>query len=555
MSGAGEDDLDLWAQLDPKSGERIWRTNLTAASDTQAKNLYVKSPAVIPIVFLPGIMGTNLKTRGQTNVAWRPPNTVAGKISSAFTWMWRGPKTRQIMLDMRAVEVDSDGPIRTGDSGLSEALAKQRGWGSVMASSYHPVMALMQKSLNAIASFNAGTPMKSPRAGATVRNDWKKSGMIPPAEYGEQFGLPALTEAELIRAAHYLFPVWCAGYNWLQSNFTSGADVKNYIENTVLAHYREKNIPAKKVILVTHSMGGLVGRSLTELHKYKNVLGVVNGVQPATGAPAFYHHARCGYEGAEQVVLGRNAGEVVAVIGNAPGALELAPTFDHDNGKPWLFLHDTKTNKVTRLPSGKNPYAEIYTNPAWYGLVPQENSRYLDLSKKSSGPETSSRGPFVKNVTDVATFHKKIAGKYFSPTYAHYGAESTRHSWESIEWHGDLSLIGKGYQDDENGTYSNTQGSSGGMGYSVTYTLKGPELKPGSRQGGDGTVPETSGLAPGAAGVKAGVKASFRHGNMGKGGHNTQKGYDHQSSYLDQRAQWATLYSIIKIAQAADWHE
>ena len=42
---------------------------------------------------------------------------------------------------------------------------------------------------------------------------------------------------------------------------------------------------AEKVIVVTHSMGGLVSRSLTEIHQCDKVMGVSHGVQPATGAP------------------------------------------------------------------------------------------------------------------------------------------------------------------------------------------------------------------------------------------------------------------------------
>ncbi|WP_178082614.1 MULTISPECIES: hypothetical protein [Pseudomonas] len=70
-----------------------------------------------------------------------------------------------------------------------------------------------------------------------------------------------------------------------------------------------------------------------------------------------------------------------------------------------------------------------------------------------------------------------------------------------------------------------------------------------SGSGGDGTVPTDSGLAPG----KAGIKASFRQGGKGVGQYNTDKGYEHQHSYNDKRAQWATLYGVIKIAQHADW--
>jgi len=66
---------------------------------------------------------------------------------------------------------------------------------------------------------------------------------------------------------------------------------------------------------------------------------------------------------------------------------------------------------------------------------------------------------------------------------------------------------------------------------------------------GDGTVPEPSGAAPG----KTGVAGSFAHGQGQPGTHNEKFGYEHQDSYNDERAVFATLYGIIKIAQKADW--
>lgn len=297
-----------------------------------------------------------------------------------------------------------------------------------------------------------------------------------------------------------------------------------------------------------------MGRSLTELHRCNKVLGVVNGVQPAIGAPAFYHHARCGYEGAEQMVLGRSAGDVTAVIANAPGALELAPSLDYDNGMPWLFLHDTKTNQVTALPAKKNPYEEIYANPAWYGLVPEENLKYLNMQGGvDKDPKYAPRDKFIKSIKKVEVFHRNVEKKYFSSTFIHYGAEVAFHSWHSITWRGDLVGLGLGsYIDDGNGVYSRREVVPVELRNSVSYVKKGVELKPGlSSRGGDGTVPAPSGAAP----AHAKVAASFCHGSNGNGELNAAKGYDHQSSYQDSRAQWATLYSIIKIAQLADWHE
>jgi len=43
-----------------------------------------------------------------------------------------------------------------------------------------------------------------------------------------------------------------------------------------------------------------------------------------------------------------------------------------------------------------------------------------------------------------------------------------------------------------------------------------------------------------------------RHGNPGK--KNRAFGYDHQDSYKDERALYATLYAIIKISQDAQWY-
>ena len=85
-----------------------------------------------------------------------------------------------------------------------------------------------------------------------------------------------------------------------------------------------------------------MARALTQLHGYERVLGVVHGVQPATGSSTIYHHMRCGYEGIAQVVLGRNAGEVTAVVANSAGALELAPSAEYGKDVPGCFCATRK---------------------------------------------------------------------------------------------------------------------------------------------------------------------------------------------------------------------
>ncbi|WP_232347945.1 esterase/lipase family protein [Cupriavidus taiwanensis] len=526
-------------------GRPVFDTHLTPTEDTRTKVIETKLPAVIPIVFLPGIMGTNLKNKKTGNAVWRPPNMslnladILGVVAALATWGIRGPKQRQQILKAEDLTVDDGGSIDVGESGLAKETARKRGWGSVLRTSYNPVMGLLEARTSRIV------------ANRTLQGWWSTEGLRPPGDYGEETGQPPLTEPELMKAARYDFDVWCAGYNWLQSNRKSAEDVRQYIENTVLRHYREQKppVPADKVILVTHSMGGLVARALTNLVGYEKVLGVVHGVLPATGAPAIYHHMRAGYEGPEQLILGSNAGEVTAVVANSAGALELCPTFDHRSGQPWLLLQDsnglTNTDEEgmpCHYPRIGNPYDEIYKNPSWYGLVPAQNTKFLDLSETEGGTKKNTRARFNFLIDEVETFHRDISSQYHDESFVHYGADGSKsmHSWQDIVWRGStMPFPISQFPANDNGNGS----------FRLGEFRDGPKLTRVSGSG-DGTVPTSSGEAPHGSGVKA----SFRQGPMGHGACNIEdKGYDHQSSYNDPRARWATLYGVIRIAQLANW--
>ncbi|HCQ47592.1 MAG TPA: hypothetical protein DIW53_12790 [Achromobacter sp.] len=544
-------------------GRRVYSTRLTPTEDKRDKVLLCSVPAPIPVVFLPGIMGTNLRNKESRESVWCPPNTgfslgdIFGLIAAIFTWWCRGPKERQELLDPVAVEVDDSGPISLGDSGLNADAARRRGWGSAHKMYYHPFLARLEQLLDNI--YRA----------RKIQKWWNEESLREPAEYGEERGqVTALTEGELMHAGKYQFDVWCGGYNWLQSNADSAADIRDYIENTVLAHYRDEGgvsaeqADSMKVILVTHSMGGIVSRALTQLQGYDRVLGVVHGVQPASGAPAAYHHMRCGYEGAVQIILGSNAGEVTAVVGRSPGGLELLPTTQHRGGMPWLFLRDAKGQVLKdaagvprAYPQRGNPYEEIYKTEAWYGLVPEQNTKYLNMLEKSRDSKAPSgpRVPFELMLNRVGAFQQALSAAGYHPeTYAHYGADDGLHSWREIIWQGDpapLEIFGAKPRDDGNGSYQ-------GLFERKLPTLI-PTTPPWTEQGqdthgsgGDGTVSTDSGRIPG----RSNIKASFRHGSKGTGEYNKAMGYEHADSYVDERAQWAAIFGVIKIAQLADWH-
>lgn len=547
---ASPDEVHHQTRADSGTGLPTVKVTLTAQQDQRTKTVLTPPPGVIPVIFIPGIMGTNLRAAGaKGKVVWQPPNMdgvgpVIDAIGQLLTYLFKDASKRQQELSPGLVAVDDSGPVDPGESGDSEALCRQRGWGSVMRSAYQPLMAWLQKHLN--------TTMDHGK----VEGWWAEQGQGAPSDWGDTLGNAALDAEDIKHLANYRFEVWACGYNWLQSNNDSGQAVADFIHKKVLPNYHGN---AKKVVLVTHSMGGLVARALTQIHQFQDVLGVVHGVQPATGAPASYKRMRAGFEGIEQVILGRNAAQVTAVLANAPGGLELLPTADYNGGKPWLKVRARGAPAETpaaqlplALPQNGDPYAEIYLSDQWYGLLPKESEGLLDMSGAHSNRATdqgdvSPLKNFRERVRMAEDFHAKIKGGYHAETYAHYGADAERKSWSEVVWllNGpdpeDVRAL-QIHDDDLNGTLH----FSAGLNASIV-----PPDAPG-----DGTVPKPSGEAPG----QAGVRGAFVHGRHQPVGHEAarnagNKGYDHQMSYNDPRARFATIYGIAKAARKADWHE
>lgn len=575
-------------------GDQHATVPLTPAGDNRDKNILGK-PYIIPVLFIPGIMGTNLKKRGSDTIAWRPPDMDArgmvNAIGQLFEYLFKSTEQRVKELNTADAEVDPRGSISVGDSGLDEKLLRARRWGTVLRTSYHPVMAKLQFNLNQLSKFNPVT------CEAELRTWAAEEGQEAPTEWGAEHG-EALTREEILHAANYQFDVWGGGYNWLQSNRDSGAAIKDYIEKVILPYYNEgkavevetnDNQPcriqrfqparplAEKVIVVTHSMGGLVSRSLTEIHQCDKILGVSHGVQPATGAPDTYKRMRAGAEGIEQLFLGRNAADLTAILTQAQGGMELLPTADYNNGKPWLRVRDKAvpedqdTGVGLTLPINGDPYTDIYKSPEWYGMVPKENEGLMnptggeinEHNGESISEDNDPRDNLIKTIDKVQIFHKAIQGKYKQPTYVHYGDQGTRgekskrggilntglmankshFSYGQVVWEGRggslTPQVGVALaKDDQNGEIRLSNGTQ--------LRIADPEAP------GDGTVPWQSGAAPAG---KPGVELIFGHGQSHPGRHNSEFGYDHQGNYHDPRALYATLYAIVKIARNATWHK
>jgi hypothetical protein len=547
--------------------------NDTAQSVLTGTNLKVRAlclttpDLVVPVLFVPGIMGTRLKVKNRDASAWYPPENTWEGLVTVLKHLNKSAADRQKLLDPNNTEVDDAGPAHPDES--SKALlaiapgdtdaerAKWRGWGQLYGKSYAGILSLLEKSLALI--FDPASQ------GKALTATWKTLVMDrqDPARLGAQKPFTPLAEDHLRDAADVLYPVHGVGYNWLRSNKESGERLAQEIER-ITAHYRSKGKICDKVIIVTHSMGGLVGRACAQMPGMADrILGIVHGVMPAIGAPATYKRIRAGFEGVEQVLLGRNAAECTAVMANAPGPLELLPTAQYktqsEKGpRHWLRASYTKINmeglaeEVDTFLGDADPYADIYLNnsESWWKLVREdlidpagrkEREKAEREGKKIIG-EDADKPDFQKfqiNMDAARKLHNVIEEKYHPCTYAYYGADPEQKAWNEVHWkcgrniEGDLkaALL---TDDDFNGAVQLSCGDKNAGGFEI-QKAKGP---------GDGTVPAESGAAPTSYVVQI-----FRHEGKKKG----HESYDHQDSYKAKIAQAVTLYSIVRIVVESSW--
>lgn len=553
---------------------RVAQGFVRPAQDRNPQIHSVPPKRVLPIIFIPGIMGSNLRMSAErqsqlgtsSNIAWRPDKvrvTVAQYDDSA--------KERQLRLDPLSTELDVydptddtqtgdpdessdqrndsvtfpqvydafnylDGPLLQNDlPGTSnrktkDQKARERGWGEVYFSSYKHLLSTCEVCLNAAFSYGS--------LNAYLRQFVK--GIAPSA--WQAHPTPALKEIDekLIRDAvnGCWFPVHAMGYNWLRENAEAGKTIARRITE-LMQRYQDQGFGCEKVILVTHSMGGLVARAV--LHPdignlEDKVLGVVHGVMPANGAGTAYKRVRCGFEGngIGAKILGQFGPNVTAVLANAQGGLELLPTQAY--GNHWLQIRQNKTVLIS-LPVHGDPYEEIYKIPnKWFGLLREE---WINPARTKGAGFKRTAGMLDR----AKDFHNAIANTYHSESYAHYGADPEGKTWYKVVWEIDAKAkvhsvdmltidtdSGKGIL----GLFDPTL-PAGGEKLSIRFDAR--LLDP--VESGDQTVPVHS------------ADAQLRSGRFK--GVFCQTGYEHQESYSNSAVLAATLYSLIQIASKMKW--
>jgi hypothetical protein len=546
---------------------------------------------VLPIIFLPGIMGSNLRMsaerqkelRKNDNIAWRPDILGASNIRKIAK---TDARDRQLQLDPLQTTVDIYDPSGLADvsgdgrhsnvkldKGFSSPLlnedpptaanrrtavqkARVRGWGEVYFKSYGTLLQHLESRLNN--TFSEGI----------LRHEWGDVVGIDPQTWhpAPELPLKPLTEDELKEVAtRCWFAVYALGYNWLQSNGDSAKIVATRI-NQIMLDLKQSGYECNQVIIVTHSMGGLVGRALVH-PSYGNlkekVLGIVHGVMPAIGAPAAYKRMRAGFEdpgmgsvrpsvieasiGAK--VAGNYGSEVTAVLANAQGGLELLPTEAYGNG--WLRVRHNGRD-LESWPKQGDPYNEIYkVRGKWYSLFRED---WINPSGLLPGKGGGSFTRTCEYINKAKVFHRQIVETFHPASYAHYGADKGHPSFSEVIWEIDNNCVDPtGWQDwpilgdTEQGTVELVRWdpfspyAKALRSFSENDEIPDPihaTILPPSAPG-DQTVPAKSADHQLRSGKFLGV---FR-----------QQGYEHQSSYKDPQVIAATLYSIVRIAQKATW--
>lgn len=267
--------------------------------------------------------------------------------------------------------------IPPGETTTVRAFYEKRGWGKVVWKFYGSLLTRMQLQLNATGS----SPVKH--------------------------------------------PVFVHGYDWRGTNRDSGKDLHNTVKIVL------DTIPAaKQVVIVTHSMGGLVCRSALLDGMLDKVGGVVHTVQPSCGAPVAYRRfhtgATPGLDGPpgldisdwiSAVGLGEIQGttrlEYTATQSGLRGPLELLPSNDYPVPYLVMLLDGLATDNV-EVSSGTSSTRfrdiyDVYLLDKQPGLIPTEAEIEMgEVNAEHYDPRYTDR--LRLNIDRARAFHARFQG-------------------------------------------------------------------------------------------------------------------------------------------------
>jgi hypothetical protein len=341
---------------------------------------------VTPIVFVPGVMGSRI-AMPSADRTWDPDGSMRAWLP--FT------KARQ-RLNRRALSPrgSSASPVTTLSSAASDAIAR--------------LPTLSQIRGKAVALGDDGGSSVDDYYGR-IRN-WSS---VLWGFYGEFLCILETTfNGELDH------PVFAFGYDWRSSAAESGAVFSAFI-GTTLSGFAGR---AKDVIVITHSMGGLVVRAgLASAGSLDaQIRGVIHGAQPSTGAVVLFRRFFTGStptldgmgvqdQGLNQI-MGGSPQEFAYNLSGASGPLQLLPNNDFAMHMPgWLGAAGVSVDLTDVFAA--------YANYKWPGLCGP-----TDLGQSQIGSDTEIGGntvvnELVFNLGVAKDFHRNIASSWHRNTF------------------------------------------------------------------------------------------------------------------------------------------
>jgi pimeloyl-ACP methyl ester carboxylesterase len=459
-----------------------------------------------------------------------------------------------MILNPSMLEVDDTGNLDPELSTLELSVMRERGWGEVFASSYGALLARMQSDLNR--TFESDL-----FGGRCVRPAWAEVLKAAEGDTLQSWGVrnvEPVSEAELEKYAAYQYPVYACGYNWLESCSVSAKRLEKRVLD-IIAWWQARKHECQRVILVTHSMGGLVGRACAKRIPDK-IAGVIHGVMPAFGTPLTYRRIACGTEGTNPTnnavddyiagkfaaIAGKTTAHTTPVMAASPGALELLPNQLYP--RPWLHVRVMRSSGPTgpratafdyvHLPSeaNPNPYDLYRDMRTWYRLINPELADPAQLYIRLPDGVLKIIGDAIGA---AESFHRELSDFYHPSTFAYFGDDKTHLSYGQIRWLASetpstagIALTatnikaGKFVEQSPDGTRTVEVEKR----CKLTFTVE-PQDTPG-----DDTVPRQSGSGPAQK-----VRQVF-----------PTRGYRHQGSFKDNSMVLLTRYCILKIVQGLE---
>lgn len=599
----------------------VW---MTPTEDKVIHDVKVPPRKLIPIVFLPGVMGSNLRMTKKRqnelertdNKAWKaddigPLQTALGNGYGAW-FRNASPAQRQLNFDPDATEVDiykysedagrfdpegtltkeSDAQHRNVPDSLrpipplltngvkpppeadvwekqrmvesAAQKARWRGWSEILfGGPYGEILQRIERQLNNMfvdgrlaPNWTAQPPAPSgPHAPPPEPPDPLRILGKNPKAFGAIFQGDALTEDDLRKIAACWYPVHAMGYNWLQSNGESARKIAERITGLING-YKARGFECEKVMVVTHSMGGLVARALVQ-PQYGNlqdkILGVYHNVMPTLGAGTAYKRLRFGFQEKDgglfgisdtvtAQVLSPDGEHATAILANAPAPLEMLPAQAY--GTSWLRVMDAYGGRtlaswpdMTATPP-QTALEAIYTQPAqaWWRLINPEW-----VNPKQPGPDgRAAVNAAYGRLEDAYKFANSIEKTFHPVTYASWCDSPARRSYGEVVFRVTDGL-------DPGDTTPLPPPSTWTLltddGKKVLTVQAGARVLTLQRQpaaeAGDETVPAKRS-------AQELIGNGFVHGKEGNG-------YEHQASYADDQVAASTLYALVQIAKTDRW--